>query len=401
MRKSFMVKSFMVVAGVLVGAAAIAVFVQLRARNSAAAAEKIHQQAAAAAIPVLVATAEAKDVPIILRGLGNVQAFNTVALKSRVEGAVTKINFKEGQEVHIGDVLIQLDARPFQAALDQAEAVLARDQASLSNAETDLQRYAKLLTQNFTPEQLYATQKSTVAQGQATGRNDEAMVKAAQLNVEYATIRSPIDGVTGIRLVDLGNLVEANSQTLVVLTQIKPIYVIFTLPEADIRRIREAMAKGPLAVLAFTASDERQIATGVLDLLDNTVDQTTGTFKLKAEFPNRNSALWPGQFVNAHLVLSTVHNGVTIPSVAVQTGPKGSFTYVVKDDLTVDMRPIKVMQTENSTALVGSGLKVGERVVTTGQFQLHQGAKVQASEELANAPAAAASDTPPGIGGPE
>lgn len=392
-------RSLIVAAVLVVGGAAIFAAVQMRAKNAAAAArEQSQQQTATAAIPVIAATAQARNVPIILRGLGTVQAYNTVAIKSRVEGAVTKINFKEGQAVHAGDVLVQIDPRPFEAALEQAEAVRTRDQASLANAQTDLQRYAKLLTQHFTPEQTYTTQKSTVSQAEATAKNDDALVKAAQLNVEYATIRSPIDGVTGIRLVDLGNLVQANAQTLVVLTQIKPIYVIFTLPEADIRRIREAMAKQKLSVLAYTASDERPIATGVLDLVDNTVDQTTGTFKLKAEFPNADTALWPGEFVNAHLVLTTVHDGVTVPSAAVQTGPSGSFIYVVKADSTVDMRPVKVMQTENNVALIGSGLKTGERVVTSGQFQLHPGAKVQVSQQTAAAPPAGSSDTPPGIG---
>lgn len=185
-----------------------------------------------------------------------------------------------------------------------------------------MQRYGKLLAQSFAPEQQYATQKSTVAQDQATRVGDQALIEAAQLNVEYASIKSPIDGVTGIRQVDLGNLVQANSQTLVVVTQVKPIYVIFTLPEADIRRIREAMAKARLTVVAFADSDEKLIAEGVLNLVDNAVDQTTGTFKLKAEFPNDDLALWPGQFVNAHLVLGVVRNGVSVPSAAIQTGPR-------------------------------------------------------------------------------
>jgi multidrug efflux system membrane fusion protein len=391
-------KSFIVGAAVLACVVVVAVVLHLRARSSAAAMRKSQAEAVVAAIPVLVATAEAKDVPIILRGLGTVQAFNTVSLKSRIEGAVTKVNFKEGQEVHTGDVLVELDARPYEAALDEAKAVLVKDQAALANAQTDLQRYAKLMTQDFSPEQQYATQKSTVAQGQATITNDEALIKAAELNVEYASIKSPIDGVTGIKQVDLGNLVQANSQTFVVLTQIKPIYVLFTLPEADIRRVREAMAKGQLTVLAFAASDEKQIAAGVLDLVDNAVDQTTGTFKLKAEFPNDDAALWPGQFVNAHLMLSVVQNGVNVPSAAIQTGPKGPFTYVVKEDSTVDMRPLTVIQTENNTALIGSGLKAGERVVTAGQFRLQQGTKVQVSEALANFTANGASDTPPGVG---
>ncbi len=389
-------KSLIAGVAALACAAAIAVFV-IRARNPGATSENSPMQVASA-IPVLVATAEARDVPIVLRGLGTVEAFNTVSLKSRVEGAVTKINFKEGQEVRTGDVLVELDARPYQATLDQAKAALVRDQAALANAQIDLERYQKLLAQNYAPEQQYATQKSTVAQGHATETSDQAVVAAAELNVEYASIKSPIDGVTGIRQVDLGNLLSANSQVLVVVTQVKPIYVIFTLPEADIARIREAMAKTQLAVVAFAANDEKKIATGVLDLVDNAVDQTTGTFKLKAEFPNDDMALWPGQFVNAHLVLDVVRNGVTVPSAAIQTGPKGSFTYVVKDDSTVDMRPVKVIQTENNMVLVGSGLKVGERMVTAGQFKLQQGTKVQVSDKLANATPTGFSDLPSGVG---
>ncbi|MGA2127929.1 MAG: efflux RND transporter periplasmic adaptor subunit [Xanthobacteraceae bacterium] len=388
-------KLLIVGAAALACVVAVAVVLRVRASTSAAATAR-EAPAAAAAIPVLVATAEAKDVPIILRGLGTVEAFNTVSVKSRVEGAITKINFKEGQEVHTGDVLIELDARPYRAALDQAKAVLVRDQASLANAQADLQRYAKLLQQSFAPEQQYATQKSTVAQGEASLVADQAVIEAAQANVDYASIKSPIDGVTGIRQVDLGNLLQANSQTLVVLTQVKPIYVIFTLPEADIRRVREAMAKTRLSVLAFAAGDDKQIAAGGLDLVDNAVDQTTGTFKLKAEFANDDTALWPGQFVNAHLVLSVVHDGVNVPSAAIQTGPKGPFTYVVKDDSTVDMRAVTVIQTESNMALVGSGLKAGERVVTAGQFKLQAGVKVSVSDRPADVGPNAASDTPIG-----
>jgi multidrug efflux system membrane fusion protein len=333
-----------------------------------------------------------------LRGLGTVQAFNTAPLKSQVGGAVTQINFKEGQEVRTGDLLIQLDARPYQAALDQAKATLAKDQASLANAQTDLQRYSKLLEQNFTPEQQYATQKSTVAQAEAADQNDEAAIKAAQLNVDYASIKSPFDGVTGIRQVDIGVLVQANSQTLVTVTQIQPIYVIFTLSEVNIGPIREAMAQGQLAVQAFAPNDEKQITEGVLDLVDNAVDQTTGTVKLKAEFPNKDKALWPGEFVNAHLVLKTVHNGITVPAVAIQTGPTGSYTYVVKDDSTVERRPVTVTQTDNNATLIGSGLQAGDRVVTAGQFKLEQGTKVQVSDKPAEVGPSVASDTPVGVG---
>jgi membrane fusion protein, multidrug efflux system len=367
------------------------------ARSDSLAAAKGKSQAPAA-VPVLVASAEAKDVPVILRGLGTVQAFNNAPLKSQVGGAVTQINFKEGQDVRKGDLLIQLDPRPYQAVLDQSKAALAKDQAALANAQTDLQRYSKLLAQNFTPEQQYETQKSTVAQDQAAVANDEAAINAAQLNVDYAAIKSPIDGVTGIRQVDIGVLVQANSQTLVTVTQIEPIFVIFTLAESNISAVRAAMAQGQLAVQAFAASDEKQIAEGVLDLVDNTVDQTTGTVKLKAEFPNKDKALWPGQFVNAHLVLKLVHDGITVPTVAIQTGPSGPYAYVVKADSTVERRPVTVVQTDNNTTLVGSGLQAGERVVTAGQFKLDQGTKVQVSDKPADVGPSVASDTPVGVG---
>ncbi len=267
--------------------------------------------------PVKTAIAEARDVPIILRGLGRVEAFNSVAIRSRVEGHITKINFREGQTVHAGDLLIQIDPRPSQAMLDQERAVLAKDQAALANAKTDLQRYGKLLTRNITPEQQYTTQKSTVAQADATLQNDQAQVEAAELNVGYASITSPIDGVTGIRQVDVGNLVQVNSNnaaTLATVTQIKPIYVVFTLPELNIQRILEAMRRGRLRVEAFDQADQKETAAGVLNLVDNAVDPTTGMVKLKAQFANEDDALWPGQFVNAHLVLEVIHNGVNVPT---------------------------------------------------------------------------------------
>jgi membrane fusion protein, multidrug efflux system len=398
MRKSYL-KSYLMTGVVLLGVAALAL--AWHERSSSVAAAKSRAQAAPKAIPVLVASAETKDVPVILRGLGTVQAFNTAPLKSQVGGAVTQINFKEGQDVRTGDLLIQLDPRPYQAVLDQAKATLAKDQAALANAKTDLQRYSKLLEQNFTPEQQYATQVSTVAQDVAAGQNDEAAIQAAQLNVNYASIKSPIDGVTGIRQVDIGVLVQANSQTLVTVTQIQPIYVIFTLPEANIGPIREAMAQGQLTIQAFAANDEKQIAEGVLDLVDNAVDQTTGTVKLKAEFPNKDKTLWPGEFVNAHLVLKTVQNGITVPSVAIQTGPSGPYAYVVKNDSTVERRAVTVIQTDNNVALVGSGLQAGERLVTAGQFKLDQGTKIQISDNPAQVSPGVASDTPTGVGSPQ
>jgi membrane fusion protein, multidrug efflux system len=329
------------------------------------------------AVPVLAARATAADVPFILRGLGTVTAFNTVAVKGRVGGNITRINFSEGQEVKAGDTLIEIDARPYQAVLEQANANLARDQANLANAQTDLARYSQLLKSESAPEQQYATQKATVAADEATIKSDQAAIDAAKLNVEYATIRSPIDGIVGIRQIDLGNLVQANSQTLVVITQIKPIYVIFPLPEANIPRIRNAMAQRQLTVQAYDAADQKQLSQGVLNLVDNQVDQTTGTVKLKAQFANSDEALWPGQFVNAHLVLEVIKNGVTIPAAAAQIGPDGRrFVYVVRSDQTVEVRPIKITQTENNVSLIASGLKPGEHVITSGWFKLTPGAKV-------------------------
>ncbi len=361
-----------------IGAAAMAL--------SGATTPKTASRPAPGPVPVMAAKAEAKDVPIILRGLGTVTAFNTVMLKSRVEGAITQINFKEGQYVHTGDLLIQIDPRPFQAVLDQAQANLAKDQATLANAKVDLARYQDLLKHSFAPEQQVATQNTTVQTTQAAVQSDEAMIKAAQLNVDYAAVRSPIDGVTGIRQVDIGNLIQTGGQqNLVTITQIEPIYVIFTLPEADIGRVRQAMNEGTLKVEAYASDDKRKLSEGVLDLIDNSVDQATGTVKLKAEFKNADRVLWPGQFVNAHAVLRTIQNGVTIPSAAVQTGPNGTFTYTIDEQSKVSMQPITIVQTESNSALVGDGLKSGDQVVTAGQFRLQPGIKVQVEEHLADA----------------
>jgi membrane fusion protein, multidrug efflux system len=341
------------------------------------------------AVPVVTETVSTADIPVIIRGLGTVAAFNTVSVKSRVVGNVIKINFREGQEVKTGDLLVQLDARPFQAVLDQANASLARDQANLTNAQTDLARYAELLKHFNAPEQQVATQQATVTADEAIVNNDKAVIDAAKLNVDYASIHSPIDGITGIKQVDLGNLVQANSETLVVVTQIKPIYVVFPIPEVDIPRVRRAMGKSKLQVLAYDAADQKPIAQGFLDLVDNQVDQASGTVKLKAEFPNADEALWPGQFVNAHLVVETVTNGITVSSAAVQTGTSGRFVYVVKQNNTVEVRPVIVTQTESNVSLISSGLQVGEKVVTAGQSKLSPGATVVISTDGDDVAAAA------------
>jgi membrane fusion protein, multidrug efflux system len=329
-------------------------------------------------VPVLVAAAEAKDMPIIVRGIGSVQAFNTVTVKSRVDGNIEKVGFTEGQYVHHGDLLVQIDPRPYQAQLEQAEANKAKDQANLENAQRDLARYAAIVSNQLAvTRQQYHTQRATVKQDEATVQSDQAQIDAAQLNVAYCSITSPIDGITGLRLVDIGNLVQASAATpLVVVTQIKPIYVTFTVPERDLDRIRRAMAQHPLTVLAFNGDDDKQLSSGTLKLVNNQVDESTGTVTLKAEFANQDAALWPGEFVNAHLVMRTVENGVTVPAGAVQMGPTGSFVYAIKNNSTVEVQPVTVTEVEGGTALIGKGLQTGDKVVVSGQTELSPGVKV-------------------------
>ncbi len=344
------------------------------------------------AVPVAVAVAETRDTPIILRGLGSVVAYATVEVKSRVVGNIVKINFREGQEVRAGDLLVQLDARPYEAALDQAKAALARDEANLANARADLARYAKLIRGNFISKQQYANQQATVSADEATIEADKSAVEAAKLNVEYCSIASPIDGVVGIRQVDVGNLIQPNAQTLVVVTKIKPIYVVFSLPEANIAQLRQAMRAQKPLVLAYDSKDEKLISKGVLELIDNQVDPTTGTVKLKAEFANADLSLWPGQFVNAHLVVDVLRNSVVVPSVAVQTGPKGPFVYVVRSDDTVEMRPVVVVQTEHNQTALRAGVSKGERVVVAGHLNLAPGARVVVSPPARGPPTQSSSD---------
>jgi multidrug efflux system membrane fusion protein len=329
-------------------------------------------------VPVLAAAARAENFPIIVRGVGTVEAFNTVTVKSRVDGNIVKIGFDEGQYVRKGDLLVQIDPRPYQAQLEQAEANKAKDQANLENAQRDLARYAALVKGNLAvTQQQYQTQQATVAQLQATVEADQAQIDAAKLNLAYCSITSPIDGITGLRLLDIGNLVQASAATpLVVVTQIKPIYVKFTIPERDLDRVREAMAHHPLTVLAFDGEDNRQLSRGTLKVVNNTVDQNTGTVTLKAEFPNQDAALWPGEFVNAHLVLDIVNNGVTVPVSAVLMGPTGPFAYRIRTDATVEPAAVTVTQVESGTALIGKGLKPGDTVVISGQTDLAPGVKV-------------------------
>jgi membrane fusion protein, multidrug efflux system len=375
----FSIKLLLLAAAVLV--IAVASWWLLRSSETATAAQEqsAPQGGGQQGVPVLAGTAEAKDVPIIVRGIGSVQAYNMVTVKSRVDGNIVKVAFTEGQYVHQGDLLMQIDPRPYQAQLEQAEANKAKDQANLANAQLILTRYAALVNTHLAvTQQQYDTQKATVDQLVASVQSDQAQIDAAKLNVAYCSITSPIDGITGLRLVDIGNLVQASAATpLVVVTQVKPIYVTFTVPERDLDRIRQAMAQHPLSVLAFNGDDNRQLSEGVLKVVNNEVAQSTGTVTLKAEFANNEAALWPGEFVNAHLVLRVVKNGITVPAGAVLMGPSGPFVYRIAPNSTVEQVPVKIVQVENGRALItGKGLAAGQQVVASGQAELTAGVRV-------------------------
>jgi multidrug efflux system membrane fusion protein len=347
------------------------------------------------AIPVIAAAAERHDVPIDLTGLGTVRAFNTVTIKARVDGQLDKVAFTEGQDVKAGDLLAQIDPRPFRAQLEQAQAQEARDQAQLGNARLDLQRFLNLATRQFATTQSVDTQKATVAQLEAAVQADQAQIDFAQVQLGYTTITAPIAGRTGLRLVDQGNIVHASDSTgLVVITQIEPISVVFTLPEDDFADINRAMGAGVLPVQALSR-DGKVLADGTLLLINNQIDQATGTIELKATFPNHDHALWPGQFVNARLRLAVRRDGVTVPPAAIQRGPQGTFVYVIRPDGTAELRPVAVAVGDGARAvgddarvLIDRGIAAGERVVIDGQYKLRPGARADARPPDGKVPAA-------------
>ena len=331
-----------------------------------------------AAVPVIAQAVQAHDVPIYLTGIGTVQAFNTVTIRTRVDGQIDKIAFVEGQDVKAGDLLAQIDPRPFQARLEEAQAQKASHEAQLGDAKIDLQRFTNLAQRGAATQQSVDTQKALVAQLEANIQADQAAIDNATVQLGYTAITAPISGRTGLRLVDQGNIVHATDQTgLVVLTQIEPISLVFSLPEDALPDVAHAMAQGSLKAVAFGRDDKTELAEGTLALIDNEIDQTTGTIRLKATFPNKDHALWPGQFVNAHLYLTVRHDGLTVPAAVVQRGPQGTYAYVIKPDSTVEMRPIAVAQMRDGIALIDSGLSAGERVVVDGQYKLRPGARVE------------------------
>jgi len=375
----------------LIGGAAIfvlvatAVFLCLRVEKHV---PQAAAQTAGQAIPVTAGTVAVEDVPVFLHGIGTVQAYNSVAIKSRVDGQIVKADFKEGQNVKEGDLLFQIDPRSYQAALGQAQATKQKDEANLAGAQADLERYEKLLTPGWQTRQSYDQQKAQVAQLQASIKGDEAQIDAAKINLGYTEIRSPIDGRLGARLVDKGNIVHANDNTaLVMITELKPIFVSFTLPQETLDDIHENNKQAPLVVRAYSGDGKKQLAEGKLTLIDNMIDQATGTIHLKARFDNDDERLWPGEFVSLRVVLAIRRGVTTVPQQTVQQGPNGHYAYVIKPDNTVERRDVEVASIQDGIAVVTKGLAANERVVVDGQFRLTEGARVNPTP--ATAPAAA------------
>ena len=327
-------------------------------------------------IPVTAGVAKTDDVPVFRTGLGTVQAFNTVTVKVRVDGQLNTVAFTEGQDVKTDDLLAQIDPRAFQAALDQAKATTAKDEAQLANARLDLTRFVDLGV-NAT-RQSVDTQKALVRQLEATVQADNAAVENAQVQLDYTTVKAPLSGRTGLRLVDPGNIVHATDPNgLVVITQLQPISVIFTLPQDQLQEVIKEMSTGALKAFATARTNGQILGEGTLALVDNQIDPNTGTVRLKATFPNANYALWPGQFVNVRLQVRTLQQVVTVPSPAIQRGPDGMYVYVIKPDSTVAMQPVTVAQMMDGSSVIQSGLDAGARIVVSGQYRLQSGSHVQ------------------------
>jgi multidrug efflux system membrane fusion protein len=337
------------------------------------------------AIAVDTAAANHTNVPIYLQGLGTVQAFYTVTVTARVDGELQKIGFTEGQEVHKGDLLAQIDPRPNQAAYEQAVATKAKDAAMMENAKRDVDRYALLQPQELASKQTVDTARALLDQLKAQVQVDQALIDNARAQLDYTRITSPINGRTGIRLIDPGNIVHAAGTTgIVVVTQVQPISVIFTLPEEDLSAVGAALAMGPVKVTTLSRDGKTELDQGTLTLIDNVIDQTTGTARLKATFANARNTLWPGQYVNARVLVRTDQNALTLPTSAVQLGPNGPFTYVIKSDSTVEVRPLTLGDESDGMTVIKSGIALNERVVTSNQYRLQSGVHVRDNASAAD-----------------
>jgi multidrug efflux system membrane fusion protein len=345
--------------------------------DAAARAESAQKSASAGApaVRVTIAPVEKADFPVYLTGLGTVQGFNTVVVRSRVDGQIDKIAFKEGQLVNQGDLLAEIDPRPFQAALDQAKAKKAQDEANRANANLDLQRFTKL--GEFATRQQTDTQRSTVAQLTAQIAADDAAISNAQTQLDYTAIKAPISGVAGLRQVDQGNIVNASTQTgIVTIAQIEPIAVIFTAPEEQLPYINEGQSVQPLKVIAITTDGKKPLAEGTLSVVNNQVDSNSGTVRLKAVFDNKNHVLWPGQSVSTRLLVKTLKGATVVPDDAIQHATDGLYAYIVNQDNKAELRKIKVSQSIDGRSVVDEGLSPGQQVITSGQYKVQPGTLV-------------------------
>ena len=330
-------------------------------------------------VPVVVATARRGDLPVYFNGLGTVTAFNTVTVRSRVDGQIVKINFTEGQTVHAGDALVEIDPRPYQVQLEQAEGQLAKDQAQLQNVKVDYDRYQQLFKEGVVPKQQVDTQQAQVGQFLGSIKADQAAIDNAKLQITYSHITAPITGRVGLRLVDMGNIVHATDTTgLLVITQLQPIAVIFSLPQDQLSQVMSKLHGVQLPVEAYDRDDTTKIATGKLLTIDNQIDTTTGTYKLKSEFGNEKNSLFPNQFVNIHLLVDTRRNVTIVPSTAVQRGPQGTYVYLAQKDNSVKIRPVTMALTSGNSVGITKGLQAGDVVVVDGQDKLQDGSKIDA-----------------------
>jgi multidrug efflux system membrane fusion protein len=329
-------------------------------------------------VPVGVAKVESRDMPVLLNGLGSVDAFNTVVVKTRIDGQLDRIAIKEGQEVTKGQLLAVIDPRPYEVALSQAEANLAKDQASLNDAKLNLDRFQSLYKAGVIPQQQFDTQGSLVGQLQGTIQADQAQIDNVKLNLVYTRITAPVSGRVGLRQVDVGNMVHAaDPNGLLVITQLQPIAVLFTLPEDNLVTVSRHMKQGKLQAEAYSRDDQTKLATGVLETIDNQIDITTGTGKLKAVFDNRDRSLWPNQFVNIHLLIEVRKNNTVVPVAAIQRGPQGTYVFTVKPDKTAEMRPVTLAFTEGNFSSITEGVSPGDTVVVDGQDKLQPGSRVE------------------------